>query len=148
MGMDTDRGYAVRYLVIWLLTLGYVRMWVGESQGNQNAQVGYLRRWEFDMIPFKFSITGMPAPWHADPSFWEGPTPDQLSRQDVCRRTTVSWGRDERWDFNLTNDLTNIVRWFKREAASLTIPCFIQAFPYWEKPMSVSVAELRGWRKV
>ena len=30
------------------------------------------------------------------------------------------------------------------EAASSTTSRFIQAFPYWEKPMSVSVAELRG----
>ena len=148
MGMDTDRGYAVRYLVIWLLTLGYVRMWVGESQGNQNAQVGYLRRCEFDMIPFKFSITGMPAPWHADPSFWEGPTPDQLSRQDVCRRTTVSWGRDERWDFNLTNGLYVRSSWFNRGSSFLNDILLYSSVSVLGKPMNVSVAELRGWRKL
>ena len=110
------------------------------------AQVGWLRRCEFDMIPFKFSIR--PAPCR--PILLRWPRSESLltnlNCQDQMFVDELQWAEVEMRD--LTNDLTNVVRWFKREAASLTIPCFIQAFPYWEKPMSVSVAEIRGWRKV
>ena len=54
------------------------------------------------------------------------------------------------WERLSIDDLCSMFVGLIREAASLMTSYFIQvqAFPYWEKPMSVSVAELRDWRKV
>ena len=75
-------------------------MWVGESQGNQNCArtLAQVRVW-YD--PFKFSI--WPAPCRPILLGWPRSWPT----------VTVSWGRDERWDFNLTNGLTQVVQYVR-----------------------------------